>query len=162
MKLSATTRYGLRALYDLCSQEYGPVSVSKIARRQNIPLNYLEQLFSKLRRGGILRSVRGAQGGYLLARSAAEISIAEVIDALGDPITFGACQRAEGCLNAPTCPTFRLWRRVKGSIDDILAKTTLDDLLKDKISLLESDETDSVREEVKKRALRCQPAPAEE
>ena len=161
MKLSTTTRYGLRALSDLCSQGGGPVSVSDIAKRQNIPLNYLEQLFAKLRRGGLLRSVRGAQGGYLLARSAAEISIAEVIDALGEPITFGDCQMEEGCLNAPTCPTFQLWRRVKDSIDGILTETTLEDILKDKISLLELDEPDPIREEVKERALRRQPAPAE-
>ena len=162
MKLSTTTRYGLRALSDLCSQGEGPVSVSDIAKRQDIPLNYLEQLFAKLRRGGILASIRGAQGGYLLARSAGEISIAEVINALGEPITFGDCQLEEGCVNAPTCPTFKLWRKVKGSIDDILAETTLEDILKDKISLLESGEPDPIREEVKERALRHQPAPAGE
>ena len=162
MKLSTTTRYGLRALSDLCSQEGGPVSVSDIARRQDIPLNYLEQLFSRLRRGGILKSIRGAQGGYFLARSAAEISIAEVIDALGEAIAFGDCQMEEGCVNAPECPTFKLWRRVKGSIDTILAATTLEDILKDRQSLLDADETDPIREEVRERALRRRPVPAGE
>ena len=92
MKLSTTTRYGLRALSDLCAQDGdGPVAVSDIARRQDIPANYLEQLFARLRRGNILRSVRGAQGGYLLARPAGEITIAEVVDALGESIAFGDC-----------------------------------------------------------------------
>lgn len=162
MKLSTTTRYGLRALSDLCLQSGGPVSVSDIARRQDIPLSYLEQLFSKLRRGGILKSIRGAQGGYLLARPAGEISVAEIIDALGEPIAFGDCQMEEGCVNAPDCPTFKLWRRVKGSVDTILAETTLEDILKDKRSLLAADETDPLREEVRERALRHRPAPAGE
>ncbi|MBR1671705.1 MAG: Rrf2 family transcriptional regulator [Fretibacterium sp.] len=162
MKLSTTTRYGLRALSDLCAQEGDvPVSVSDIAKRQNIPLNYLEQLFAKLRRGGVLKSIRGAQGGYLLARPAGEISVAEVIRALGEPIVFGDCQMEEGCVNAPTCPTFRLWRKVKGSIDDILMETTLEDILKDKMSLLEADESEPEREEARERALKRQSAPIE-
>ena len=98
MKLSTTTRYGLRALSDLCAQGgEGPVAVSDIARRQDIPANYLEQLFARLRRGDILRSVRGAQGGYLLARPAGEITVAEIVDALGETITFGDCQTEAGC-----------------------------------------------------------------
>ncbi|MDO4785594.1 MAG: Rrf2 family transcriptional regulator [Fretibacterium sp.] len=132
MKLSTTTRYGLRALSDLCAQDGdGPVAVSDIARRQDIPANYLEQLFARLRRGNILRSVRGAQGGYLLARPAGEITIAEVVDALGESIAFGDCQTEAGCKNAPDCPTFHLWRKVKNSIDEILTTTTLEALIRD-------------------------------
>ena len=154
MKLSTTTRYGLRALTDLCGQEGDdPVSVADIARRQGIPLNYLEQLFSRLRRGGVLTSVRGAQGGYRLARPAGEISIAQVVEALGEPIVFGDCQTEGGCANAPTCPTFSLWRRVKGSVDEILAETTLEDIMRDRFALLEA-EADPVRAEVRDRALR--------
>ncbi len=131
MKLSTTTRYGLRALSDLCAQnEDGPVAVSDIAKRQDIPANYLEQLFAKLRRGNILRSVRGAQGGYLLARPAGEITVAEIVDALGESITFGDCQTEAGCDQAPRCPTFHLWRKVKNSIDEILTNTTLEALVR--------------------------------
>ena len=136
VKLSTTTRYGLRALSDLCAQnEDGPVAVSDIAKRQDIPANYLEQLFAKLRRGDILRSVRGAQGGYLLARPPSEITVAEVVNALGESITFGDCQTPSGCENAPNCPTFHLWRKVKNSIDEILTTTTLEALVRDKIFL---------------------------
>ena len=131
MKLSTTTRYGLRALSDLCAQnEDGPVAVSDIAKRQDIPANYLEQLFAKLRRGNILRSVRGAQGGYLLARPAGEIWVGVIVDALGESITFGDCQTEAGCDQAPRCPTFHLWRKVKNSIDEILTNTTLEALVR--------------------------------
>ena len=130
MKLSSTARYGLRAMSDLFlhSQDFAPVSVNDIAIRQKIPVNYLEQLFSKLRRRGLLESVRGAQGGYFLSRPANEISITEILEALGEPFVFGACQTDKGCENSPTCPTFNLWRKVKGSVDEILNTTTLEDI----------------------------------
>lgn len=140
MKLSTTTRYGLRALSDLCVQDGGgPVAVSDIARRQDIPANYLEQLFARLRRGNILRSVRGAQGGYLLARPAGEITVAEIVDALGEAISFGDCQTEAGCEQAPNCPTFHLWRKVKDSIDEILTSTTLESLVRDGTFLQDED-----------------------
>ena len=135
MKLSSTARYGLRALSDLClhSRKSEPVAVSDIALRQNIPVNYLEQLFSKLRRQGILESVRGAQGGYYLSKPASEISVNEILEALGEPFIFGSCQTEKGCENSKTCPTFNLWRKVKGSVDEILSSTTLEDLATRKI-----------------------------
>ncbi len=153
MRLSTTARYGLRAMSDLCAHSHdAPVSVSDIASRQNIPVNYLEQLFGKLRRGGVVDSVRGAQGGYMLSRPAGEITIAQILDALGEPVIFGSCQTEKGCENAPTCPTFTLWRKVKSSVDEILETTTLEDITDEKISLLESLNVDPEREEVRERA----------
>ena len=134
MKLSTVTRYGLRALSDLCVQkgegESRPVTVGDIARRQEIPPSYLEQLFAKLRRGGVIESVRGAQGGYVLARPASEITVAEIIKALGEPIAFGDCQTDAGCGKVSDCPTHELWQKLKMSMDDILESTTLEDLAK--------------------------------
>ena len=130
MKLSTVTRYGLRALSDLCARKDGPVTVGDIARRQEIPPSYLEQLFAKLRRGRVVKSVRGAQGGYVLARPASEITVAEIIKALGEPIAFGDCQTDAGCGNTSDCPTYGLWQRLKTSMDDILESTTLEDLAK--------------------------------
>ena len=154
MRLSTTARYSLRALSDLCSgKDDEPVSVSGIASRQNIPVSYLEQLFAKLRRGGILESVRGSQGGYVLARPADEITIAEILQAIGEPFIFGSCQTEKGCENAVTCPTFNLWRRVKGSVDEILRTTTLEDIVDEKISLLETPGLDPEREEARHKAL---------
>jgi len=134
MKLSTVTRYGLRALSDLCVQgaQEKPVTVGDIARRQDIPPSYLEQLFVKLRRGRLVRSVRGAQGGYMLTRPANNITVAEIIRALGEPIVFGDCQTEAGCHNISECPTYKLWQKVKGSVDEILESTTLDDLAKTK------------------------------
>ena len=154
MRLSTTARYGLRAMSDLCTHPPNgePVPVSDIASRQNIPVNYLEQLFGKLRRGGVLGSVRGAQGGYLLARSAGEISIADILQALGEPFIFGSCQTDKGCENAVTCPTFSLWRKVKSSVDEILRTTTLADITDEKISLLECLSSDPERAEARHRA----------
>ena len=134
MKLSTVTRYSLRALSDLAhfeSQgEQKPVTAGDIARRQDIPPSYLEQLFVKLRRGRLVRSVRGAQGGYVLARPAEEITVAEVVRALGESIAFGDCQTAEGCQNTSECPTYGLWQKLKGSVDEVLESTTLKDLAK--------------------------------
>jgi Rrf2 family protein len=107
------------------------VAVGDIARRQEIPLNYLEQLFVRLRRGNLVRSVRGSQGGYVLTRPAGEITVAEVVRVLGEPIAFGDCQTDAGCRNAPRCPTYGLWRRLKDSVDDILENTTLGDLARE-------------------------------
>ena len=156
MRLSTTARYGLRAMSDLCTHSHDsePVSVSDIAFRQNIPLNYLEQLFRKLRTAGLLESVRGAQGGYFLARKSDEISIADILQALGEPFIFGSCQTENGCENAVTCPTFNLWRKVKGSVDEILETTTLADIVDEKITLLESLNSDPEREQVRERAIR--------
>ncbi|MBQ3457142.1 MAG: RrF2 family transcriptional regulator [Synergistaceae bacterium] len=153
MRLSTTARYSLRALSDLCTRPNNePVSVSDIASRQNIPVNYLEQLFGKLRRGGILESVRGSQGGYLLARPEGEITIADILQALGEPFIFGSCQTEKGCENAVTCPTFNLWRKVKGSVDEILRTTTLEDIAGESITLLDTESPDPEREEARRKA----------
>ena len=153
MRLSTTARYSLRALSDLCTRpDSDPVSVSDIASRQNIPVNYLEQLFGKLRRGGILESVRGSQGGYLLARPEGEITIADILQALGEPFIFGSCQTEKGCENAVTCPTFNLWRKVKGSVDEILRTTTLEDIAGESITLLDTASPDPEREEARRKA----------
>ncbi|MBQ7219660.1 MAG: Rrf2 family transcriptional regulator [Synergistaceae bacterium] len=141
---------------DLCAHSHDsvPVCVSDIALRQNIPVNYLEQLCRKLRAGGLLESVRGAQGGYLLAKKADEISIADILQAIGEPFIFGSCQTEKGCENAVTCPTFSLWRKVKGSVDEILKTTTLADIVDERVTLLESLNSSPEREEARERALR--------
>ena len=76
--------------------------------------------------------MRGAQGGYLLARLAGEITVAEIVDALGESITFGDCQTEVGCDQMASCPTFSLWRKVRDSIDEILKATTLEDLVRNR------------------------------
>ena len=146
MKLSTTVRYGLRAMSDLCTRENeSPLSVNDIAEHQNIPVQFLEQLLAKLRRGGLLDSVRGAQGGYKLARNAKEITVSDILAALGESVIWGECQTEKGCENVLTCPTFNLWRRVKLAVDEILTTTTLHDIANEKIC------TDPEREKALRR-----------
>ena len=90
-----------------------------------------------------------------MSRKADEISIADILQALGEPFIFGSCQTEKGCENAVTCPTFNLWRRVKGSVDEILKTTTLADIVDERISLLESLNTDPERQEVRDRAIKA-------
>ena len=138
MKLSTVTRYGLRALSDLCVQESDrPVAVGDIARRQGIPSSYLEQLFAKLRRGHLVKSIRGAQGGYVLARPASQITVAEIMKVQGEPIAFGDCQTEAGCRNTAECATYDLWQKLKDSVDDILESTTLEDIARKEQKTLE-------------------------
>ena len=109
MKLSTKGRYGLRALIDLAQHGgEGPVSITSIAERQEISERYLEQLMSKLKKAGIIQSIRGAQGGYVLAKELEEVSVGEVLRALeGDlnPVECsgflleGGCQAADNCIN---------------------------------------------------------------
>lgn len=147
MKLSTMTRYGLRALAELGRQEDDkPVPVSDIASRQGIPLHYLQQLFAKLCRKGLVVSVRGAQGGYSLSRPPAKITVAQVMKALGEPIAFGDCQTEGGCPNAPSCPTFQFWGRVQDAVSGLLEGTSLEDILRDGTLLEDGPERNEVRE----------------
>ena len=88
-----------------------------------------------------------------MAKKADEISIAEILQALGEPVIFGSCQTEKGCENAITCPTFSLWRKVKGSIDEILETTTLADIVDERMALLENLNSDREREQARDRAI---------
>lgn len=123
MKLSTKGRYGLRALIDLavhCTEE--AVSIQSIAKRQNISDRYLEQLMGKLRRAGLVVSVRGAGGGYRLARAAEEISVGEVLRALEGNLDAVTCPGNDGeagepgCEEADVCVTRYVWKRINDSI----------------------------------------------
>ena len=110
MKLSTKGRYGLRALIDLAQySEETPVSITSISKRQDISERYLEQLMSMLKKAGIVKSIRGANGGYILARDAKEISVGEVECAGLDP--RGGCQASESCV------TKYVWKRINDSIN---------------------------------------------
>src|ERR1700733_59858 len=101
MRLSTKGRYAVMAMADLAAHEQGarPVSLADVAQRQEISLSYLEQLFAKLRRGGLVRSVRGPGGGYRLSRPATEIRVADIIVAVDEPMTATRCKAGspKGC-----------------------------------------------------------------
>ncbi|GAA0722063.1 Rrf2 family transcriptional regulator [Clostridium malenominatum] len=132
MKLSTKGRYGVKAMVDLainCGDE--PVSIKTISERQNISEYYLEQLFAVLRKGDIIKSIRGAQGGYILSREPKDISIAEIIELLEGPVALSDCISEDSCENTNCCPTRLLWVRIKESIENVTRSTTLQDLIDD-------------------------------
>ena len=136
MKISAKGRYSVTALYEL-AQRYGegPVSLKCVAQGQGLSENYLEQLMVPLRRAGIVQSIRGAQGGYMLAKSPAEITIGSIITTVEGPIAVVDCLLAEAgaaeqmCDKACACVTRGIWEKVCDSISQVLENITLQTLL---------------------------------
>ncbi len=132
MKLSTKGRYAVMAMVDLASRaSQRPVALADIAERQEISLSYLEQLFAKLRRGGLVKSVRGPGGGYLLARTAAEMHISDIILAVDEPIRATRCRpgSAKGCTgDSSRCLTHDLWEELGNQIYLFLSAITLEDV----------------------------------
>ena len=130
MRMSTKAQYAVRALVSLNLTSTGkPVSIKDISARENISLNYLEQLFVKLRRGDIVRSVRGPGGGYILARSAADIRVDEIIDTVEETLVPVSCMEADGsCKCTSECATQSVWQGLGNQIRSFLASKTLEDL----------------------------------
>lgn len=135
MKLSTKGRYGLRALIDLALySEEEPVNIQSIAKRQNISESYLEQLVRKMRTAGLVISVRGAGGGYQLARPASEISVGDVLRALEGDLAAVSCagnQEESGCSGADLCVTRYVWQRINESITQAVDTMWLDQLVEE-------------------------------
>ena len=137
MKLSTKGRYAVMALADLACQSKGqPVALADIAERQDISLSYLEQLFGKLRKSAQVKSVRGPGGGYLLARPAGEIRIADIITAVDEPIKATRCKpgSAEGCrTDRSRCMTHDLWEELGNQIYLFLSTISLEDVIENRV-----------------------------
>lgn len=132
MKLSTKGKYGVKAMVDLAIH-YGdaPVSIKTISQRQNISEYYLEQLFSPLRKAKLIKSVRGAQGGYVLNRLPSEIKVSDVMNVLEGPIEISDCVDGVECNNIDWCATRLLWAKIKNSIDEVMENITLQDIVND-------------------------------
>lgn len=132
MKLSTKGRYGVRAMFDLAMRYgSGPISLRSIAERQGLSEHYLEQLIATLRKSGLVKSVRGAYGGYILAYEPKEITVGDVIRALEGPIAPADCVSEESefqCEFTEDCVTRMIWERLKTKIDQVLDEMNLDDL----------------------------------
>ena len=131
MQLSTKGRYAVMAMTDLAGQESaGPVPLAVIAERQQISRPYLEQLFARLRRRGLVSSVRGPGGGYRLARPASELSVADVVIAVDEPLRAVRCaDQGKGCMKGGArCLTHDLWEETGRRIHDYLASVTLADV----------------------------------
>ena len=130
MRLSTKGRYAVTAMLDLCINGHaGPVTLVEISRCQGISLSYLEQLFAKLRKFGLVKGVRGPGGGYQLARPAAEITVANIINAVDEKVDATQCAGKENCQGGEVCLTHELWIRLSKKIYQFLDNITLEEFL---------------------------------
>jgi Rrf2 family protein len=130
MKLGTKTRYGTRAMLDLAlNQEKGVVSAKEIAARQQVSHKYLEHLLTSLRSAGLVRTLRGAQGGHTLARRPSQINLREIYDLFEGTEGFVECTtRPEICDRTDACATQEIWADIHAACMEILESTTLEDL----------------------------------
>ena len=135
MKLTTKGRYAVMAMADLASnQDLKPVSLNDISLRQNISLDYLEQIFSKLKKNHIVKSIRGTQGGYILSKTPNEIKLTNIFYAVDEKVKTVKCKKdsKKGCNGKATkCLTHNLWDELETHINSFFEKKSLEDLLKD-------------------------------
>lgn len=130
MKLTTKGRYAVTAMLDLAlHRERGPVNLADVSARQGISLSYLEQLFARLRRHGLVTSARGPGGGYQLGRNAEDIPIAEVISAVDEAVDATRCGGQRNCQGDERCLTHDLWEELSQHIASFLNGVTLGDLM---------------------------------
>jgi len=131
MRLTTKGRFAVTAMIDVAMHATdAPVTLAGVSERQKISLSYLEQLFGKLRRHGLVASVRGPGGGYRLARPAGAVSVADVILAVDEPIDATKCGGKENCLDDRRCMTHELWAGLNTHIFAYLRSVTLEELVR--------------------------------
>lgn len=140
MRLSTRGRYGIQAMYDLasCSAET-PQSVKQISERQSIPEAYLEQLFSMLKKADLVRSVRGAQGGYILSRSPSEITIGDILRSLEGNLDLVDCLSDNlGCKRSEECASRLVWMKLSAGLNQLADSITLYDMVSEQRQRIEN------------------------
>lgn len=135
MKISTKGRYGLRAFVDLARySEEMPVSISSISTRQEISERYLEQLMALLKKAGLVKSIRGANGGYVLAKPSNEVSVGDVLRALEGNLEAASCaafQSGESCNTQDICVTKYVWKKINDSITETVDNIMIDTLVEE-------------------------------
>jgi Rrf2 family iron-sulfur cluster assembly transcriptional regulator len=145
MRLNAKSRYAVTALLDLAIHSKNQrVTLADIADRHVICLSYLEQLFSRLCKAGLVRWMRGPGGGYLLAKAAHDITIAAIIDGVNEPISVRACEGDENCFHGGQCLAHDLWANLDQEISSYLSSITLADVIAQKSQVRNHQVTESV------------------
>ena len=130
MKLTTKSRYAVTAMLDIAYYNQGnPISLPEIAKRQNISLSYLEQLFSRLKKSGLVDSIKGPCGGYKLSKDANEIVISEVIQAVDENLETTACNGKANCHNNKQCLSHNLWEDLGEEIKNFLSDVTLQQVI---------------------------------
>jgi Rrf2 family protein len=134
MQITRTGEYGLRGLLFLVRQPPDKVAlISEVSEAQKIPETFLAKIFQRLSKAGLLRSVRGSGGGFYLAKPPEQITMKEVIEALEGPIAINRCVAGKGaCESEEECPLHEAWKRAQQSLMEVLGKTTMEDLAKNK------------------------------
>lgn len=133
MKLSTKGKYGLKAMFELALSSNGePVSLKYIAKKQGISDQYLEQIFSILKKAELVKSVRGAQGGYYISKEASEITVADILKVLEGDMAFTECLLDKDlCENFDSCATKYVWAKIKESIEEVTNSISLQDMIDD-------------------------------
>ena len=136
MRLTTKGRFAVTAMIDLAlRQASGPVTLAAISQRQQISLSYLEQLFGKLRRHDLVESTRGPGGGYTLSRKASDITVAEIIVSVDEPLDATQCGGKENCLGeGARCMTHELWAQLNNKMVEFLSSITLQKLVEDQLA----------------------------
>jgi len=134
MILSTKGRYGLKIMYELAlNYGEGPMSLKEVAQRQQLSETYLEQLIAHLKKAGLVKSIRGAQGGYELIRKPEEISVGEIIRTLEGPLAPSECvmDNEPECTKAENCVTRLIWEKIMEGINNVVDSITLNDMVND-------------------------------
>ncbi|HIF89155.1 MAG TPA: Rrf2 family transcriptional regulator [Candidatus Thioglobus sp.] len=132
MQLTTKGRYAVTAMLDLASNDTGkPVTLDIISQRQNISLSYLEQLFAKLRKASLVKSVRGPGGGYLLSPPAEDVTLTQIIEAVDENIDLRRCHGLKNCLRGRECVSHHLWCEVSDQIRSFLSEKNLQQVMDD-------------------------------
>jgi Rrf2 family iron-sulfur cluster assembly transcriptional regulator len=155
MRLTTKGRFAVTAMIDLALREHtGPVALAAISSRQQISLSYLEQLFGKLRRQQLVESTRGPGGGYSLGRKAEEITVADIILAVDEPLDATGCAGKENCMGEDSgrCMTHDLWASLNEKMIEFLNSVSLRNLVNDQVA-----KGVSIQEHPMKRAISSQP-----
>lgn len=140
MRMSTRGRYGVRAMLDIAlNYEKGAVSLKDLAKRQNLSEKYLEQLIPPLRSAGLIRSIRGAGGGYTLTKEPSEINLLEIIQALEKISPVDCLDAPEICPNIKTCVTYDVWKEINDSTSKILNSLTLSEMVERQHRKLEAN-----------------------
>jgi Rrf2 family transcriptional regulator, iron-sulfur cluster assembly transcription factor len=135
MRLTTKGRFAVTAMIDLAlRQSSGPVTLAAISQRQQISLSYLEQLFGKLRRNDLVESTRGPGGGYTLGRKAQDISVADIILSVDEPIDATQCGGKENCQGDERCMTHDLWTQLNTKMVEYLSSISLQKLVNDQVA----------------------------
>lgn len=156
MRLTTKGRFAVTAMLDLALNELDrPVTLAGISERQEISLSYLEQLFSRLRRSGLVKSVRGPGGGYRIAKRHEEISVSDIITAVDEQIDATQCGGSENCKDEGRCMTHELWSSLNVKILEYLSGVSLAELVAS-----QRDGKKIVIQEPKRREIQLQPVAA--